>query len=115
MQEKDFMSKIRTLDHRIARWLMRHFYFTFFQLVLFVIFVFWIFNTFTVIDTNFQADKDTLYERILLTQSINLTIASVLLILNSFWLLYIFNGIQRLGNLLKDISYNISRLRYRNN
>jgi len=30
---------------------------------------------------------------------------------NDYWILYIFNGIQRLRVLLKDISYNINKLR----
>jgi len=49
-----------------------------------------------------------------MTQSINTTIIVLLLLLNSFWMLYIFNGIQRLTSILKDVSYNITRLRNQN-
>jgi len=114
MAYKDVMSKIRYLDHLAAKWLMRHFYFMFFQMVLFVIFLFWFVNMFNVIDTSYQISKSSALERAVMTQSINVTITVLLLLLNSFWMLYIFNGIQRLANLLKDINYNINRLRVRN-
>jgi len=99
------------MDNLTAKWLMRHFYFLFFQVVLVVIFFFWLFNTIRVIDTSFQVSKSAVLERILMTQSVNTSIIVILLLLNSFWLLFIFNSIQRLSNLLKDISYNINRLR----
>ena len=111
MAYKDFMTKIRYWDNLTAKWLMRHFYFMFFQIVLFVVFLFWFVNMFNVIDTNYQISRTSALERTIMTQSINTTIIVLLLLLNSFWLLYIFNGIQRLTNILKDISYNINRLR----
>ncbi len=114
MAFKDFMNKVRYLDNMTAKWLMRHFYFMFFQIVLFVIFLFWFVNMFNVIDTNYQISKTSSMERAVMTQSINTTIMTLLLLLNSFWMLYIFNGIQRLTNILKDISYNINRLRIQN-
>ncbi len=114
MAYKDFMIKIRYWDNLTAKWLMRHFYFMFFQIVLFVIFLFWFVNMFNVIDTNYQVSRASVMERAIMTQSINATIIVLLLLLNSFWMLYIFNGIQRLTNILKDISYNINRLRIRN-
>jgi len=110
MTFNDFMAKIRYWDNLTAKWLMRHFYFMFFQIVLFVIFLFWFVNMFHVIDVNYQIPKSSILERAIMTQSINMTIIVLLLLLNSFWLLYIFNGIQRLTNILKDISYNINRL-----
>lgn len=114
MAFKDFMSKIRYWDNLAAKWLMRHFYFMFFQIVLFVIFLFWFVNMFNVIDTSYQIPKTSLLERAVMTQSVNAAIIVLLLLLNSFWMLYIFNGIQRLINILKDISYNLNRLRLRN-
>lgn len=114
MAYKDFMSKIRYWDNLTAKWLMRHFYFMFFQIVLFGIFLFWFVNMFNVIDTNYQVSRTSVLERAIMTQSINATIIALLLLLNSFWMLYIFNGIQRLTNILKDISYNINRLRIQN-
>ena len=114
MAYKDFMAKIRHWDNLAAKWLMRHFYFMFFQIVLFVISLFWFFNMFNVIDTSFQASRSSVLERSIATQSVNITIIVLLLLLNSFWLLYIFSSIQRLLNVLKDISYNINRMRFQN-
>ena len=114
MAFKDFMTKIRYWDNLTAKWLMRHFYFMFFQIVLFVVFLFWFVNMFNVIDVNYQASEASVLERAVMTQSVNTTIIVLLLLLNSFWMLYIFNGIQRLVNILKDVSYNINRLRIKN-
>jgi len=111
MAFKDFMAKIRYWDNMTAKWLMRHFYFMFFQIVLFVIFLFWFVNMFHVIDVSYQASENSVIERAAVTETINTTIIVLLLLLNSFWMLYILNGIQRLGNILKDVSYNINRLR----
>ncbi len=110
MAFKDFMSKIRYWDNLTAKWLMRHFYFMFFQIVLFIVFLFWFVNMFNVIDINDQASKSSILERAAMTQSINTTIMVLLLLLNSFWMLYVFKGIQSIMNLLKDINYNIHRL-----
>jgi len=107
------MSKIRYWDNIAAKWLMRHFYFMFFQIVLFIIFLFWFVNMFNVIDTNYQIPRSSVLERAVITQSINTTIMVLLLLLNSFWMLYIFNGIQRLVNLLRDVNYSINQLRTR--
>ena len=107
------MIKIRYWDNLTVKWLMRHFYFMFFQIALFIIFLFWLVNMFDVIDTNYQVYQSSVLQRAVMTQSINATIVVLLLLLNSFWLLYIFNGIQRMTNLLKDMNYNINRLRGR--
>lgn len=111
MALKDYIQKLKYIDHLTARWLMRHFYFTFFQLVLLVIFVFWFRNLLSVIDINLHQSDKTFVEAILTTQNVNSTIIVVLLLLNSFWMLYILNAMQRFANLLKDVSYNINRLR----
>ena len=114
MSLKNIMTKVRYWDNLTAKWLMRHFYFLFFQITLFIIFLFWFVNMFNVIDASDQISNASILERIAMTQSINTTIMVLLLLLNSFWMLYIFNGIQRLTNLLKDINYNMHRLRTKN-
>jgi len=115
MAYRDFMNKVRHLDNLTARWMMRHFYTMFFQIVLVVIFVFWFINLFSVIDSSVQVTRSSsLVERLLFTQTIFLTITVFLFLLNSFWLLFTFSSIQRLRTVLKDINYNISRLRQRN-
>ena len=107
------MSKIRYWDNMAAKWLMRHVYFMFFQIALFIIFLFWFVNMFKVIDLNYQVSQSSVLERAVMTQSINVTIVVLLLLLNSFWMLYIFNGIQRIVGFLRDLNYNINRMRSR--
>ena len=110
MSYKDFINKVRYWDNILAKWLMRHFYITFFQIVLVIIFFIWFINLIRVVDANFQVNQSNLMEKIFMTQSINTTIIVLLMILNSFWLLYLFSGIQRLRAILKDISYNTSKI-----
>ena len=111
MSLEDFTNKIRQLDNFTAKWIMRHFYVTFFQATLFIIFLFWFVNMFKVIDVS-QAPNQNLIERALVTQSVNMTIIVFLMLLNAFWTLYMFTGIQRLSNILRDINYNLSRPRH---
>ncbi|MCD4780362.1 MAG: hypothetical protein K8S27_07440 [Candidatus Omnitrophica bacterium] len=113
MTYQDFMKKVRYVDNIIARWMMRHFYFMFFQMVLVIIFVIWFINVLRVIDVNFEIVKESILQRILIAQTINTTILVIVMILNSFWLLYIFNVLQRQKNIMKDVNYNILRLRNR--
>jgi len=114
MSFNDFMNKVRHWDNLIAKWLMRHFYFMFFQLVLVVIFLFWLGNTIQIIDLGFQTPREApILEKLAISQSVNTTIVVLLLLLNSFWLLYIFNSIQRIRNVLKDVNFNITKLRFR--
>ena len=114
MSFQDFMNKVRHWDNTIAKWMMRHVYFMFFQFILLVIFLFWFVNMFKVLELSLLSTQNSVLEKILATQSINITIIVLLLILNSFWLLYIFNGIQRIGNLLKDLTYLINRIQTKN-
>ena len=112
MAYNDFMKKIRYWDNRTASWILRHFYFMFFQIVLVIIFIGWFMNTLRIVDISFETHQNNILERLLLAQSINTTVIALLIILNSFWLLYLFSGIQRLRGILKDISYNTSKLHH---
>lgn len=109
MAFQDFMNKVRYWDNMISRWMMRHFYFMFFQFVLLIIFLFWFVNMFRVIDIADHVPTGDFASRILAVQSINVTLLVILVLLNSFWLLYTFNAIQRMHLVLKDISFNTSR------
>lgn len=107
------MSKVRHWDNLTAKWLMRHFYFLFFQIVLVIIFLFWFVNLFKVIDVSSHANQASLMEQALITQNINTSIIVFLLLLNSFWMLYIFNGMQRMSKILKDVHFSIMKLRHK--
>ena len=103
------MTKIRYVDNQVARWIMRHFYFMFFQGVLLVIFLFWFINMFKVIDANYQTPATDLAGRIQISQLINSTLVVLLMILNSFWLLFVFNIQQRILNVLKELNFIMNR------
>ncbi|MCA9407780.1 MAG: hypothetical protein H6755_05300 [Candidatus Omnitrophica bacterium] len=115
MPFNDIMNKVRKWDNMTAKWLMRHFYLTFFQIVLFIIFLFWFVNMFNVIDSNYQAAKDSAIQRIMIAQSNNITIIVFLLLLNSFWMLFMFSSMQRIRSQIREMSYHISRLRFQSN
>ncbi|MCA9405324.1 MAG: hypothetical protein KC684_02215 [Candidatus Omnitrophica bacterium] len=107
------MNKIRHLDNVTARWIMKHFYLLFFQIVLFIIFLFWFVNMFGVIDVATDSSNN-LTEKALAAQSVNTTIIVFLLLLNSFWMLYMFSYVQRIFGILKDLNFNVNRLRFDN-
>ncbi len=112
---QNFISKIRYWDNITAKWLMRHFYFTFFQIVLVVIFLVWFVNMFKVVDVNYQVSNDSpILERIMTAQSLNIMILAFLAILNCFWILFVLSTTQRINSLLKDISYHLNRLSHKN-
>ncbi len=113
MSYKNIINKINYWDRIVSKWMLRHFYFIFFQTVLVAIFIFWFINTIKMIDIGFQLSKDNIAEHILMNQSVNTSIIILLLLLNSFWLLYIFNTLQRLNNVVRDINYNFGRMKNR--
>ena len=109
MSFQDFMTKFKYVDNQVARWLMRHFYFMFFQAVLLIIFLFWFVNIFKVIDVTYQTPDNNLVGQLQLGQLINSTLIVLLMIMNSFWLLFIFNIQQRIFSVLKELSFTMNR------
>lgn len=107
----DVMNKVRQWDNRSAQWIVRHFYILFFEIILVVIFVATFINALKIIDVGIDIQKGTLLERLLMTQSINTLLIVILLLFNSFWMLYIFGSLLRLRSLLKNIDFNLSRRR----
>ena len=114
MSYRDFMNRVRYWDNRTSKWMMKHFYFMFFQIILFFVFIIWFINTMNSINANIRASESVAVEQILVVQSNSFSIIVLLMILNSFWLLYTFKSIQRLATLLKDISYSVNKLRFQN-
>ncbi|OGX24806.1 MAG: hypothetical protein A2787_00750 [Omnitrophica WOR_2 bacterium RIFCSPHIGHO2_01_FULL_48_9] len=111
MAFRDFMNRVRQWDNQSAKWMMRHFYLLFFEFVLVMIFLIGFFNTIQFIDFSFDVARDDIVQRLLLTQSVYMLVVVLLMLLNSFWILYIFNYILRMQNVLKDISFSLSRRR----
>lgn len=105
----DFMNKVRQWDNRSAQWMMKHFYMLFFEFILVGVFVFFFMNTFRVIDAGDQIPKYEPMGTLLLAQTTNTSLIVILLLFNSFWMLYIFNSLLRLRGVLKNIEYSLSR------
>lgn len=109
MAVNDLMAKVRYWDNRSAKWMMRHFYIFFFEVFLVAIFVWCFTNNLHLIDISSLLARTSLVERLLLTQTINSVIIIVLLLLNSFWMLFIFGNIIRFRSLLKEMNFNLSK------
>jgi len=109
MSFNDFMNKVRQYDNQFARWMMRHFYTLFFQVVLVVIFFFFFVNIIQTMILSEQIPAEDLTQQILSQQTSNLLIMIFLILLNSFWMLFIFNSINRIRIILKDIHYTLMR------
>jgi len=108
---KDFMSKVRYWDNQSMKWMMRNFYILFFEIVLVVVFVFFFVNVLKVIDLSIDVPREKTLEQLLLSQSINTLIIVFLLLMNSFWMLYIFGSIIRMRTSLRDLNYQLTRRR----
>ncbi len=80
----------------------------FIEILLVVIFVGIFIITIKVIDVSALV-KEGIVERLLLFQTINAIVITLLLLLNSFWMLYIFNEIIRTRSALKEINFNLSK------
>jgi len=114
MKFNEFMAKVRYLDKICARWMLRHFYIIFFEFVLVIIFFMFLLNTFHSLDLAARASHQDITAQLLSQKSINNLLITILVLLNSFWMLYIFNEITRIRVVLKEISYNLFRIKQNN-
>jgi len=106
----DFMARVRYWDNRMAKWMIRHFYLLFFEIILVLVFVGLFVITIHVIDVNSAIQNQPL-ERLLFLGTVVSILITLLLLLNSFWMLYIFNEMIRTRSTLKEISFNLTRRR----
>ncbi len=104
-------AKIRYWESLSSRWIFRNFYTLFFEILLLAIFVIFFTQAIHVIGLMDDVSKTDIIEQLLLSQSINILIIVILLLLNSFLMLFIFNSVIRFRPLLKEISYNTGRPR----
>lgn len=111
MGYNDFMNKVRQWDNRLSQLIIRHFYILFFEAILVAIFVAMFVNALKLIDANMLVSKTNVVERLLMVQSVNTLLIVILLLFNSFWILYIFSSLLRLRSVLKNIDFNLSRRR----
>ncbi|MFH1360064.1 MAG: hypothetical protein ABIJ41_03395 [Candidatus Omnitrophota bacterium] len=109
MSFNDVMMKIRHWDNRAAKWMVRHFYLLFFEVLLGIIFVIFFVISIHAIDVGIDAAKEGIVERLLMLQTFGLSVLILLMLMNSFWMLYIFNSILRIRTLLKELNFHFSR------
>ena len=106
---EDVMNKVRQWDNRTSQWIIRHFYILFFEAILVIIFLCTFVNSLKIIDASVAVNKSNVTESLMLTQSVNTLLIVILLLFNSFWMLYIFSSLLRLRSLLKNIDFSLSR------
>lgn len=109
MKFNDFMNKVRHWDNRAAQWMIKHFYILFFEFILVAIFIAVFINTIKIIDVTSLIDRGNITDRILATLSTNTLLIVILLLFNSFWMLYIFSSLIRMRGILKNMDFNLSR------
>ena len=103
------MNKVRHWDKRSSQWFVRHFYILFFEIILVVVFFFFFANTINVLNVSSDVNSRSVLERLLVSQNINSLLILFLMLLNSFWMLFMFSGMLKIRNVLKDIDFNLSR------
>jgi hypothetical protein len=112
MDIQNIMNKIRQFDNLCASWMMRHFYIIFFEIILVVIAGLFFYTNITTVVLPAELNVTNNVEHLLIQQVTNTRFILILMLLNSFWMLYIFSGMNRLRSTLKDINFNLSRRRY---
>ncbi len=105
------MNKVRQWDNKAAQWMIKHFYLLFFEFILVGIFVAVFINSLKIIDVTSDISHASITDRVLLTISNNTLLLVILLLFNSFWMLYIFSSLIRMRGILKNIEFNLSRRR----
>ena len=107
----NMLNKVRQWDNRAAQWMSRHFYIILFEIILAIIFIGAFINALKILDTSFDVHKDSVADRLLLTQSVNSTLIVMLLLLISLGVLNIINSNSRLRGILKNIEFNVTKRR----
>ena len=109
MSYTTFIGKIRQWDNKAAKWMTRHFYILFFEIFLVFIFIGLFVIILKTIDISVEISQKSIIERLLMMQNLSTILILLLLLLNSFWMLYIFNGILRIRSLLKELNFNLTK------
>jgi hypothetical protein len=104
-------NKLRQWDNRSNQWFSKNFSILFFELVLAVIFFFFINNMMDIFAISSQVHKENIMEQILLSQAGFMMLIVLLLIFNSFLMLYLFSNMLRMRGILKNLDYTMSRRR----
>ena len=103
------MNRVRQFDNRSNQWFMRHFYVLFFEMILIAAFVLFFVLSLNTITTTTEIQRTSITEKLLLNQNYLGLLIVFLMLLNSFWMLFMFSGMLKIRNVLKNIDYNLSR------
>ena len=111
MSLTSFMNQVRQWDNRSNQWFVRHFYVLFFEMILIVAFVVFFILSLNTINTTADIAKISLTERLLLNQNYLGLLIVFLMLLNSFWMLFMFSGMLKIRSVLKNMDFNLARRR----
>jgi ABC-type bacteriocin/lantibiotic exporter with double-glycine peptidase domain len=109
MTHAEFTNKLRQWDVKTNQWFFRHFYLLFFQVILVIAFVFFFVIAINIINVAPDVDRGTIVEKLLLSQSVSNLLIVFLLLLNSFWMLFMLASVFRVRAILKNLDFNLSR------
>lgn len=107
----ELANKLRQWDNRSNQWFSKNFSILLFEIILGVIFFFFINNMMDVFTLSAQVDRSHIMEQIMLSQSGFMMLIVLLLIFNSFLMLYLFSNMLRIRGILKNVDYSLSRRR----
>lgn len=107
----EFTNKLRQWDNRSNQWFSKNFSILIFELVLAVIFFFFINTMMDVFTISAHVQRSDTIEQILLSQAGFMMLIVLLLIFNSFLMLYLFNNTLRIRGVLKNLDYTLTRRR----
>jgi hypothetical protein len=111
MSFNELTNRLRQWDNRSNQWFSKNFSILFFELVLAGVFFFFINNMMDVFTISAQVNRSNVMEQIMLSQAGFMMLIVLLLIFNSFLMLYLFSNMLRMRGILKNIDYSLSRRR----
>jgi hypothetical protein len=103
------MTRLRQWDNRSSQWFSRSFSIALFQMLLGMVFFFFVNIMLDVFSLGTEVKKATTVEQLLFSQSELMLLVVVLLIFNSFLMLYLFSNLLRIRGVLKNIDYSLGR------
>jgi uncharacterized BrkB/YihY/UPF0761 family membrane protein len=109
MKFQDFMNLVRQWDHKTNQRFFRHFYILFFEVILVAVFIMFFANTIGVVNLTSDINPNSVIEKLLLSQNTQGTMIVFLLLLNSFWMLFLLAGLLKIRSVLKNIDFHLSR------
>jgi H+/Cl- antiporter ClcA len=107
----ELANKLRQWDNRSNQWFSKNFSILLFEIVLAIVFFFFINTMMDVFTISAQVSRSNILEQIMLSQTGFLMLIVLLLIFNSFLMLYLFSNMLRMRGILKNMDYSLSRRR----